>query len=360
MDLTPPAADEAEVSVFGPGFGESICVHLGDGEWAIVDSCLDRSRTSPAALTYLRSLGVHDSAVRLVVASHWHDDHVRGISEIVRACSNATVVCSAAVRSAEFIAFVQAQERSRSAVGSGVDEFREIIKICLERRRSIMWAKANLPLHPLPPGDRPAVVALSPSEDAFERALIALVEAATDAAGAVPRYYHAPEGPNGASVATWVRSKGIGLLLGADLERSNNPDSGWDAVIRYCLPADKASALKVPHHGSEGAHHEQVWQDMLEPNCLTIITPWVRGGRALPLERDLERIVSLSSRAYITVHPDNVLRRRKADALVKKLHGQEILQGAGWGHVRARRRPNAADWRVDLDGDAQLLAVQDD
>jgi len=31
--------DELEVSVFGPGYGESLAIHLGLGSWIIIDSC---------------------------------------------------------------------------------------------------------------------------------------------------------------------------------------------------------------------------------------------------------------------------------------------------------------------------------
>jgi hypothetical protein len=39
IDPTAPAPDEVEISVFGRGFGEAICIHV-DGEWIVVDSCL--------------------------------------------------------------------------------------------------------------------------------------------------------------------------------------------------------------------------------------------------------------------------------------------------------------------------------
>jgi len=54
----PPAVDELEVSVFGPGVGECVLVHFGEGEWMVVDSCLDRATSRPAALDYLTELGV--------------------------------------------------------------------------------------------------------------------------------------------------------------------------------------------------------------------------------------------------------------------------------------------------------------
>ena len=37
-DVTrPPAPDELEVSLFGRGVGECAVVHLGSGEWLVVD-----------------------------------------------------------------------------------------------------------------------------------------------------------------------------------------------------------------------------------------------------------------------------------------------------------------------------------
>ena len=71
--------DQIEVTVIGPGFGESIVIHVGSNQWVVVDSCLDSRTGAPAALTYLNTLGVDPSVgVKLIVASHWHDDHIGG------------------------------------------------------------------------------------------------------------------------------------------------------------------------------------------------------------------------------------------------------------------------------------------
>ena len=40
--VDPPASDVFEVSIFGPGKGESIVVHIGNGRWIVVDSCRDQ------------------------------------------------------------------------------------------------------------------------------------------------------------------------------------------------------------------------------------------------------------------------------------------------------------------------------
>lgn len=214
---------------------------------------------------------------------------------MVQSCSRATVALSAALHRRDIYAFVLEQGRVRGALGSGLDEFRTILETCAQREGGIVWAKANTPLYPRPPGDTPAVVALSPSEDAFERSLVALIEAATSARSTVPRRYRAPEGPNGASVATWVKIGGVALLLGADLEVSANDQAGWDGVLKYSKPATKASLMKVPHHGSAGAHHDEVWSELGQEDLVAILTPWSRGAKFLPTQEDLDRTRALAS-----------------------------------------------------------------
>ena len=70
MISEPPNLHELEVSVFGPGVGECIVAHVGDGDWIVVDSCINRESQEPVALEYLKSLHVDiPSRVRLVVAT---------------------------------------------------------------------------------------------------------------------------------------------------------------------------------------------------------------------------------------------------------------------------------------------------
>jgi glyoxylase-like metal-dependent hydrolase (beta-lactamase superfamily II) len=79
--VEPPAHDQFEVSIIGPGRGECVILHLGNNDWCVVDSCLDRNSSQPAAVEYLQSLGGDAlGGVRLVIATHWHDDHIRGLA----------------------------------------------------------------------------------------------------------------------------------------------------------------------------------------------------------------------------------------------------------------------------------------
>ena len=109
----PPGKGEFEFTLLGPGYGESILLHVGEGVWILIDSCVGKDGT-PRALQYLESIGVDPAeAVGLIVATHWHDDHIRGIANIVEVCSRAAFCCASVLCNKEFLAVADALERKR-------------------------------------------------------------------------------------------------------------------------------------------------------------------------------------------------------------------------------------------------------
>jgi hypothetical protein len=142
------------------------------------------------------------------------------------------------------------------------------------------------------------------------------------------------------------------------LRSQTNPSTGWDSVLADAKPAKKASLVKVPHHGSSGAHHDRFWSELAEDDVIAIMTPWARGGLFLPTEDDLTRIRSLAKQAYLTSAP-KLVRARKHGELQKLLHklgaDDRLRQLQGWGHVRARRRIGEHHWRIELDGDTTAI-----
>ena len=106
----PPNNCEIEVTVFGPGYGECILIHVGSDKWVVMDSCVGNDK-EPVALTYLESIG-RDPAdcVRSVIATHWHDDHVQGIAKVLEFSKSANFVISTALSDPDFVAFLDAHE----------------------------------------------------------------------------------------------------------------------------------------------------------------------------------------------------------------------------------------------------------
>jgi ribonuclease BN (tRNA processing enzyme) len=90
----PPRPDELEVSVFGPGRGECIVVHVPDDppRWFVVDSlgATVGGRKSAVAHLYLNRLGVRD--LWGVFLTHWHLDHTDAAGDLLQAFAHSLKV----------------------------------------------------------------------------------------------------------------------------------------------------------------------------------------------------------------------------------------------------------------------------
>ena len=164
---------------------------------------------------------------------------------------------------------------------------------------------------------------------------------------------------NDVSVAVWISVGPHRLLLGADLENSANVYRGWQAVLNSPAPVSgRASFIKIPHHGSANAHHQDIWDTLLEDQPLAAMTTWNR-GRKLPTLADAKRILALTPRAFVTSSFDRRAPRR-AVAVERTLGEAGITiraKQAVAGQIRCRRDLSAAspDWCVDLFNDATRL-----
>lgn len=222
--VAPPSDDEIELSVFGPGVGEAVAIHLGGGEWMLVDSCVDSRTGKVATLHYLTSIGVNIAdQVRWVVATHAHDDHIAGLSQVVADCVNATVILPEASSAEEFFALSKLDERlafyeTRWTI---YGEYRRSMSHLELRNRcaTLCWGSAGkeFPAGASLRGDRYKLLFLAPSDFAITRSkqvLGRLLQAATrENAGArvVPR------DPNSFSAALVVQVDDVTVLLGGDV-----------------------------------------------------------------------------------------------------------------------------------------------
>jgi hypothetical protein len=357
-----PACDEIEVSLFGPGYGESIAMHLGDGEWMIVDSCEDSETGTAAALDYLDRIGIDSpQAVKVVVATHWHDDHIRGLAEIVDRCAGASFGCSNAFQSRELLTLVSAPASGTDHLSAGTTEFSKVLSIIRSRRAKGSLAGGNVDLLSdkslVFRSSRCEVRALSPSPISIEHALQAFADLLPQRLRPHLRII-APK-PNAASVALWLEGKTQSALLGADLEVEAQENRGWGAVLSLePARARRAGLVKIPHHGSAGAHDPRMWDELLEKQPAAILTPWHRGASALPTDSDRARICGLAPAAVIAGRDERKTSRYDG-AVERTLKEVAITRRSAIGragHIRARSGPaDAGAWRVELVRDAALL-----
>lgn len=368
--LNPPEPDELEVSLFGPGYGEAVVVHVGAGKWIVVDSCIEPYSRQPVALRYLRDLRLDaDDAVKLIVATHWHDDHIRGLAAVLQECSSARIAISDALAKDEFLALTALYDKSPVRGNSGLNEFILVFRTLGERRArgapsaSPKWALTDRLLFRddirLPSQTVQAKVSsLSPSDASLLQSRVSFAQLWPEA-GTVRRIPSVT--PNHTSVALWVEIGRHKILLGADLETTADPKTGWSAVPNECtVISDKAGVFKVPHHGTESGHYDGVWSDLLIDRPSAVLTPFCRGQTSLPTEKDVARIKNLTDRAYVTAPArrrgyrwrNNVVR----DFVNAATRTSEDVH-AGWGHVqlRAKITDACAVWRANLYGDACQL-----
>ena len=295
-------------------------VHLGFGEWVVVDSCLDPQTGEAVALRYLRELGVDvASAVKLVVATHWHDDHIKGVSQVVEAAETAEFACSEKDHPQIFTAMATSEESNLD--NTGLDEFSKVFQVLLGRRQSgqrresvgPIWAAEGMVLY----GRKGAsVTALSPSPGTQALAIRELGNFV--AQKNKPQRRAVALSPNQRSIVLWVSAGDNSVLLGGDLEHSVNPAVGWNAVVS-CerRPLGRASVFKVPHHGSENADNHAVWTEMLTERPYALIAPFASGSKPLPGPEDISRLVERTDLLYCTA-PPNGWKPDKRDATVEK------------------------------------------
>lgn len=336
-----PARDQVEVTVLGTGRGECILVHLGRNEWIIVDS-LGRKRPEHPALAYLDTLGVPAEAVQLIVATHWHDDHIRRLDYLVDRCTEAQLVLSTALANDELLVGLGSYPRlNRGGSTNGVELMARALANA-EKRYDQRIAAGQTPPYPLKPAgadtlllERDAlagvpsvrVYAISPSpktqiEAARELARI-IAELVANGTAIVPR---PPRNPM--SVALHIEVGDCTVLLGADLEYENDVACGWRAVLECAGRSRPAEVVKAAHHGAASGHDETVWPQLVIDDPIVLIAPWRGANGPLPSTEDLKRLRADSSTVLLSAPP----------------HRPQAVVGADG----RRRRPNSAPGRTTV------------
>lgn len=345
----PPNPDEFEISVIGPGRGECIVIHLGDNEWCVVDSCIPKGLTTSIAVDYLQGFknGALDR-IKLVVATHWHDDHIRGLASLLQSVPTAEFYCSAALKAGEFATLVGSAAASLSP-RSGVDEFAAILGLISPPGTTIKiprllaqpkFAMENRLLFDHHSGTRSFPVkvwALSPSDATLTKAYEEIAESLPKV-GQVPGSVIS-RSPNHNSVTLWIEAGPLKALLGADLEHTGSKAEGWSCILKVhdtFRAGHNATYFKVPHHGSKGADSPEVWERMLSKNPIAVVTPYSSAG--LPREADLKRLQGRTSALYCTARGTGGAMSR--DPVVEKMMRRQVVQRrvleGPAGHIRVR------------------------
>ena len=350
---SPPACDQLEVTVFGSGYGEAIAVHVGGGNWILVDSCVTPDSSKPTTLAYLEDIGVQSEQVRVIVASHWHDDHIRGLSALVNAYPDADFALSDVFNKKEAHEFLAAY--SGEAAPNQAKGTRELYAAIVSSQKPLYVHQRCIVYEDTSGARRVRAVAFTPVQATVAQSLANMMQNAMTVGRTIG---HAPElKPNLEAVVVHIDLGNEAILLGSDLE--NAPKKfGWNAVTSdgWCSRQRKAEVYKVAHHGSASGDSDDIWSTLIAANPYACITPFINGSVRLPTPDDLERIRTRTNQIYLCsgVSP----KPSMSHDLLKKLNNiclNLTRLNTGFGGVRFRKKIGETDWTPELFGAAKFV-----
>ncbi|MFC8224324.1 ComEC/Rec2 family competence protein [Streptomyces sp. NPDC057287] len=227
------------------GQGDAMVLAAGDGTGVVVDAGPEPRLVDRC----LRDLGI--TRVPLLLLTHFHADHVRGLPGVLRGREVGAVQTTSLDEPPEQAAFVK-----RTAAAAHVPVVRAVPG---ERRRAgrldwqVLWPAPGVP-------------------------------------GASPAYV--TEEPNDSSVTLLVRSGGLTLLLLGDLE-----PPAQQGVLRSHPALPEVDVLKVAHHGS--AHQDPALLRSVRPR-LALISCGEDNPYGHPAARTLEALEATGAKVLRT------------------------------------------------------------
>ncbi|NVN93986.1 MAG: MBL fold metallo-hydrolase [Bacteroidetes bacterium] len=358
-----PQDNILEISLIGTGggYGESIVIHLGEKNWVIVDSCINPKTKDCLPLKYLESKGVNiEKDVKLIICTHWHDDHILGISKLFEYCKSSIFCMARTTDTKKFLQLVglDHNKAKNEASASSTSEIQKCFDILYNRKTVLKGAEQDKLLFSLENNEINAkVYSLSPSDfvmNEFDKEISTLI---SDYGCSNRKIIF--QTPNEKSVALLICVNKHFILLGSDLEVSSDIRKGWLCILDncQCINLKKASLFKLPHHGSENSYHKRIWDELVLPNTIAKITPWNLGTK-LPKDKMLETFLEHTENLFITslISNNNTAKKRERSIskAISKFNNTLYEVKYNFGIVRSRLNllNDNEKWQTDLFGEA--------
>ena len=409
--LTAPADDEVEITLIGgtAGYGESVLVHIGAGKWVVIDSCVNAVTGECSPLAYLKDLygeeiGEH---IGYVVCSHWHDDHIKGLSEIVENCTSRTKFAVSCSDDRQKWVYEMLSDYNYEGRSTKLKELTNTYKEANKKGIEILKLKQNERVF-----NENGVegFALSPSQSVineldkevadamrrYHKVLNQLLKLKTintatidDAMTLQDETFKAFENiveedveedilveeatnllkykdikkvnPNDRCVAMLISFNQHHVILGADLENKDGM-SGWIAVADcVSMKGVKSSLFKIPHHGSETGYNEYFLRGHVKKDAVMKLSAWTKGDLIDPKEEMLRAYYNYSNNLYITTTAVLKKGNNEEDRSIRKEMNKttdaiyELKPHLGI--IRSRMKINSVDdnWQTDYFGSAERI-----
>jgi hypothetical protein len=356
-----PEPNVGEITLIGTagGYGESIVIHLGANNWAVVDSCQDPNSGDCLPLTYLKSLGVDLNHVRVIICTHWHNDHIKGLSFLLEQCENAKL-CFAPCTDVDKFRLLLEMDQQKVKSNRSTAEFYKCLEITKKRGNEVIKAISDRLILNLPDSNS-QIYTLSPSDatlTAYDHEISTLIEEIR------PYNRVVVKNPNSKSVVILLLIGKHRAILGADLEVSSNDKEGWVNIIDNSAIIDKdkpASFFKVPHHGSETGYEKRIWDELLIENSTAKLTPFI--SSKLPRQKMLDIYVNHTKNLYSSSNIIQSGKPKKRDKSLEKAIKEyrpsltEVKFSQGIIQSRILLDEEQAQWDTEVYGTAYHITV---
>lgn len=349
----------------GGGYGESIVVHLGNNDWMVVDSCIDPFTKKSLPLQYLEENNIDiETQVKLIVCTHWHDDHIRGISQILAIAKNAKFSMALANDKSKFIRFVELDVRKidNGSIASSTCELSACLDILGKSKQVLKFAEADKVLLKKKENSiNYEVIALSPSDTVIQEFMYEISTLVTEYGKTNRKIVY--QKPNDKCVVLFIKINKQRILLGSDLEVSSDRRKGWLNIISENQTVDKKSnVFKIPHHGSETGYNEMIWEKLIKNNAISKLTPWNKGSK-LPKIEILKKIKKHTSNIYITSDITLNQKPKKRDKSISKAirDFKPTLREVKYVHGIIKCTCNIqtdSEWEISLFGSAKKCFLE--
>ncbi|MBU0514535.1 MAG: hypothetical protein KJ621_07150 [Proteobacteria bacterium] len=309
-----------EIVVFGPGYGESVLLHIPGVGWGVIDSCIvkDGQKKVVPALEYLAELyGDNPPELAFIILTHPHEDHYAGMDKMITEHPGGVrLICRYnGLGLPELCKLLVAENMSNRIESSpgllrvfrAMDEAANKDNVA-ERYLAEMTEVISSSEIQLPGFTDVTVrmVALCPSSRSMTD-WFAQITSLFPARGEIQKSI-SPRLHNQISAALYLQFGQVHVVFGGDVEIGNDSRTGWQGVMNAPGRPDlEANYVKVAHHGSVTGFYPPAWQEHAKNSKpIGVITPWSLASNSLPTGEDLKRLATWCDPLYIT-------RRSKAN-----------------------------------------------
>jgi beta-lactamase superfamily II metal-dependent hydrolase len=356
-----PTIDQFEVTVIGTGggYGETVLIHLGQREWVVIDSCRDPRTGTILGLEYLKNIGVNlTTEVKLIMCTHWDDDHIKGISNLLRECKNAIFCISAVNDKDKFLQLVSLDFEKLEKLGSisSTKEFMSCIDIIDGRGAAIQRAVQDRILYSSTlVGERIEVISLSPSDESIRLYDHEISRLITEFGSPARKLI---QSPNEKSIVTFLKLGKHRAILGADLEVTGSNLTGWECILQSATSIDKKSTyIKISHHGSQNGYDVNIWSNLLETDPQAALTPWNK-NKGLPQPAMVAKYKAHTNSLFITSDVTATSAKKRDSDIEKAIErlGYKPREVRFYrGIIRSRIKQAETTWQTDLFDNARRL-----